>query len=283
MTLRNGIRYWLIAFVVIYAGAWLLVPIGAQIRQDGEAACADRVRTLVTAMLMYLQDYDEVMPLAFGRTTDGVWLWNQYHPVPADWNANQLQYREAYASMWANALSIYLPVRGPGVASRYDWLLCPSVRLQRLGNYTGVQKRPASVSYTYNGLLHRLEVGRVAAPHLVPLLWEGRGRDATYGYALSNPVLRCTSVSNCQYRPYTGGECSPRGVMFGLLGSAWIHPRGVAFAFVDGHVAYRRLGLVVGANTNYNYDPFTNYDSNGIPQSHWTDGCNPWLFRPYTQ
>ena len=53
------------------------------------------------------------------------------------------------------------------------------------------------------------------------------------------------------------------------------------FALADGHSKWRRLGatLAPGA-TDYNVDPFTNYNGAGAPASYWWDGCHAWLFRP---
>jgi hypothetical protein len=74
--------------VILLMTLWLgaLTPVLiAQRHLSDEDQCVSRMRMLSTAMLMYLQDYDEVFPLAFGRDTTGNWLWSYAHPVPYDW------------------------------------------------------------------------------------------------------------------------------------------------------------------------------------------------------
>ncbi len=259
----------------------------AQMRISRDELCFARLRVIATSLLMYLQDYDEIMPLAFGRGPDGNWLANYAHAVPYDWRPTQTSWRSAYASTWANTLVPYLPERGIEVASRYDWLHCPvaiATKPSGITDYSNPQRRPAKVSYTYNGLLHQLSLARVSSPATVPSFWEGRGRSYTVGFAVSNPTLRCPPNSDCRYMPRRE-EMPPCGAVTGTMftpDSMWIHPKGTTMAFVDGHVVWRRLGLVIAPNnTNPDYDPFTGYNSSGIPAYFWFDDCNPWLFRPY--
>jgi prepilin-type processing-associated H-X9-DG protein len=185
--------------------------------------------------------------------------------------------------MWANAILPYLSFRGG--APRYDLLYCPATIATKIAdsNYANPRRRPAKVSYTYNGLLHRLSLGQSDNPATVPALWEGRGRTYLVGYALSNPTLRCENPRiECRYySPARDGYCGVGGAMF-TIDSVWIHPKGTVMAYMDGHVGWRRLGLVVAPNdTDPNYDPFTGYNTSGVPSYYWFDGCNPWLFRPY--
>ena len=272
--------------VILLMTLWLgaLTPLlVAQRHLSHEDQCIARVRVLALAMTMYLQDYDEVCPLAFGRDTAGIWLWNFLHPVPHDWVPSDPARDAARASMWANAIVPYLSFRGG--APRYDLLHCPATIATKIAdsNYANPRRRPAKVSYTYNGLLHRLSLGQSDNPATVPALWEGRGRTYLVGYALSNPTLRCENPRiECRYySPARDGACRVSGAMF-TTDSLWIHPKGTVMAYMDGHVSWRRLGLVVAPNnTDPNYDPFTGYNTSGVPSYYWFDGCNPWLFRPY--
>lgn len=280
---------WLATLLVAAAVSVLLAPIMAQLRPADEEICFARVRTIAYGMQMYLADYDETFPLAFGRDPVINWLWNFLHPVPHDWRPGTVSLYPAFASMWANAILPYLRSPVANTPTAYDWLRCPSVRPYRISglDYTTARRRPAYATYTYNGLLHQYALALVENPATVPLVWEGRGRRAAFGYALSNPVLQC-DIPNlaplCRYNASCQPSGWPRGVMFALDGSIWIHPKGVLFAFVDGHVEWRRLGLVVGGATNPNYDPFTNYNAQGIPSASWRDSCGyPLLFRPRTQ
>lgn len=188
--------------------------------------------------------------------------------------------------MWANSIVPYLPARSGGfAASRYDWLRCPVIQPQRYPNlnYSNARRRPVAVTYTYNGLLHAYQLAGIQSPHIVPALWEGRGRAAHYGFAISNPVLDCSNSSlPCRYQPRdpNTGFCPSRSLMVVPLGSFWIHPKGVVFVYADGSAGWRRLGLTIGGATDPNYDPWTSYDDRGIPAQHWWDGCHVFLFRP---
>lgn len=280
---RWELQRWLTVVALAILGSALFVPIVAQSRLNRDELCLVRIRTVALGVLMYAQDYDETMPLAFGRLPSGQWMWNRYHAVPYNWRSDQEDLFPIYASMWANAIIPYLPERGVGTVSRYEWLRCPASLPKRIENinYSVAQRRPVVVSYAYNGLLHQLPINLVANPAAIPIVWEGRGANSAYGLAISNPFLRCDNPNNtCRYYP-----CDLRrtGGMLTTEGSLWIHSKGVLFAFIDGHTEWRRLGLVVNANTDYNYDPYTGYDETGVPWFYWWDGCYPWLFRPYTQ
>jgi prepilin-type processing-associated H-X9-DG protein len=285
--LRREFWCWLSVGALVVISSALFVPLAAQARLNRDELCLTRIHTLARAIIAYAQDYDERMPFAFGRASDGRWLWNYSHAVPYDWRSDSVALHSAYAMAWANTILPYLPERSAETPSRSGLLLCPSIQPQRLRgvNYAAAQRRPIAVSYTYNGLLHQLELTQVADPALVPSLWEGHGRGAGYGFSISNPVLRCDRPElPCVYQPRSStGSCPIQSTMFAPMGSFWIHPQGASFAFVDGHVAWRRLGLVVGSATDSNYDPYTGYNESGIPQYYWWDGCHPWLFRPYTQ
>jgi len=274
----------LMMLLVLWLGALTPVLV-AQRHLSHEDQCLHRMRTLALAMQMYLQDYDEVFPLAFGRDLTGNWLWDVSSPVPHNWMPPFPSRDAAYASMWANVLIPYLPAYGAEIASRYDWLYCPATIAKKSGllTYGEARRRPAKVSYTYNGLLHRLMVGQVESLATVPILWEGSGRTYFVGFAYSNPTLRCGDRNiDCRYRPrQPDGSCPLQGSMF-TADSMWIHPKGTVMAYADGHVSWRRLGLAVAPNnTDPDYDPYTGYNSAGVPSYFWWDGCHPRIFRPY--
>ncbi len=272
-------RQWFGVVLVALLLSVVVPTLVAQIRDD-EAICAQRIRNLTTAFVMYLQDYDEIMPLAFGRDRSGTWLSQYSHPVPHDWRTAQSGWRDAFASMWANALIPYL--RHP-----HENMHCPTAiarKLSSVSDYANPLRRPLKVSYTYNGLLHQLAMARVEHPATVPAFWEGLGRSYLVGFALSNPRLNCSDpAAECRYVPRRSEPpyCPLTGTML-TPDSLWIHPRGVTMAFVDTHVQWRRLGLVTSPNdTNPEYDPYTGYNSSGVPSNFWWDGCYPLIFRPY--
>ena len=51
-----------------------------------QASCLSNCKQWGTAFLMYLQDYDEVFPPAYGYDRSlGGWAVSNNHAVPADW------------------------------------------------------------------------------------------------------------------------------------------------------------------------------------------------------
>jgi hypothetical protein len=105
------------------------------------------------------------------------------------------------------------------------------------------------------------------------------------GFALTNPSLRCDNPNlPCRYFSCVGGAPPnpyPLGVMFALDGAMWVHQQGAVFVMADGSAKWRRLGAQLApAHTDWRTDPYTQYDAQGRPAQYWSDGCNPWLFRP---
>ncbi len=110
----------------------LLRAIGDDV-DPAEVRCAQNLHRIGIALLMYLQDYDESLPLAYERETPGgVWRWDKPAPVPGDWrNANSLR----GDTVWVNSLRYYMPI-GTN-------LYCPATLLQRNPMWTtrSVQSR----------------------------------------------------------------------------------------------------------------------------------------------
>jgi prepilin-type processing-associated H-X9-DG protein len=253
--------------VILLMTLWLgaLTPVLiAQRHLSDEDQCVSRMRMLSTAMLMYLQDYDEVFPWRSDATRWATGCGAMRTLCPTIGGRPAPSREAAFASMWANAILPYLSFRGG--APRYDLLHCPATIATKIAdsNYANPRRRPAKVSYTYNGLLHRLSLGQSDNPATVPALWEGRGRTYLVGYALSNPTLRCDKsfvLSAATIRPH-GMAIAELAVLCLLSDSVWIHSKGTVMAYMDGHVGWRRLGLVVAPNnTDPNYDPFTGYNA----------------------
>ncbi|MCS7065657.1 MAG: prepilin-type N-terminal cleavage/methylation domain-containing protein [Fimbriimonadales bacterium] len=274
----------LVVIAIIAILAAFLFPVFAQARDKArQTACLNNTKQLGTAFVLYLNDYDETYPLAFGREGGaGQWLWNRYHAVPSNWRPSvpaTHPLHAAYQVHWANAIQPYL--KNSGVYG------CPSAARMRVDtpDYNAPLTPPATVSYTYNGLLHGWSMAQVASPSTLPMAWEGRGKAGVEGFALSNPSLECQDASRpCRYFSClrgNPGNVYPRGVMFRLDGTMWVHSQGALFVSADGSAKWRRLGAQLApADTDWRVDPYTRYDARGNPGIYWWDGCNPWLFRP---
>jgi prepilin-type N-terminal cleavage/methylation domain-containing protein/prepilin-type processing-associated H-X9-DG protein len=272
----------LVVIAIIAILAAILFPVFAQAREKArQTSCLSNDKQMGTAFMMYVNDYDEAYPMAFGMASDGAWLWQFLHAVPQNWRPLPAGDRRlnAYPTHWANSTQPYI--------KNLQLLACPSgpeVRINTPHYNTPVTKW-ANVSYTFNGLLHTYSMAGVATPASLPLVWEGRGKAAVAGFSLANPVLICDNpYVTCRYIPYTDGCGATNGTtstMFVLDGTMWIHNQGANFVLADGHSKWRRLGATLSpGDTDYNTDPYTGYDSAGFPGFYWYDGCHAWLFRP---
>ncbi len=275
----------LVVIAIIAILAAFLFPVFANAREKArQTACTSNTKQVGLAFMAYLSDYEEAYPLAFGREGGtGNWLWNRYHAVPSDWRSSAppgSPLHTAYQVHWANSTLPYI--------KNYGVYACASAVYRRLPNvpdYNTPRTQPVRVSYTYNGLLHSLSQAQVVCPSSLPMVWEGRGKAGIEGFALSNPSLVCTDPNRpCRYFSCLRGvpnDPYPRGTMFALDGTMWIHSQGALFVHADGSAKWRRLGAQMApADTNWRTDPYTQYNAQGYPGNMWWDGCNPWLFRP---
>ncbi|MFQ3610060.1 MAG: DUF1559 domain-containing protein [Fimbriimonadales bacterium] len=271
----------LVVIAIIALLAAILFPVFAQAREKArQTTCTNQLKQLTTAYLLYIQDYNETLPFGFPFVSGMGWLSGIFVDSPPEWRldpASQPDLVNAWRPVWVNALQPY--------TKNSQILRCPSGTTQRLiGDATPGRPTPNEVSYTYNALLHTYPLAQVIHPAHVPVFWEGMGKVALLGLAIGNPSMNCTNPNlPCRYNgcPRDGSDAYPQGTSFRPRGTMWVHSNGAMFAFVDGHVKWRRLGA--NPATDYRIDPFTSYDSRGIPTSFWAnrEGCrHAWLFRP---
>jgi len=291
----------LVVIAIIAILAAILFPVFAQAREKARAtACLSNSKQWATATMMYIQDYDETFPQG---TADagGSWRAGLNMMYPNGWRARfttpgSFRY-DAAAACWGETLQPYL--------KNYAIASCPSAPPYKLGGldaeYASAVKKPVANNVTYNGLFSSISQAGVKAPADAILFWEGRGKQAAEGFAISQPVLTgCTSGSPCVFQPCptdAGGNCtgcaSGNGGKSGWYGindpngSLQVHTNGQNVVHADGHVKFTRFGSVLGKDrttpgdlTNYRTDPFAQYYSDGRPYSIWTDGCHMYWFRP---
>jgi len=281
----------LVVIAIIAILAAILFPVFAQAREKArQTSCLSNLKQMGTAFMMYVQDYDERFPLAFGYDpglqANPAYTFN--HLTPPLWRASAPVGSPRYniaMQHWSNTIQPYI--------KNYDMYKCPSgpeTDIVSAAEYASATAKWANSSYTFNGLLNQYPQAGITAVTDVPLAWEGRGKAAAKGFSLSNPTLICDSGngSDCIYKPrtapYPAGACQTgngsTGTMFGLSGTMWIHNQGATFLYADSHARWVRLGAQVGSATNSNVDPYTGYDANGLPASYWYNGCHAALFRP---
>ena len=239
---------------------------------------------------MYVEDYDETFPLAFGAV-NGVWQWYQNQAVPYNWipGLSADQYA-SYNSFWANSTYPYL--------KNYQVLACPSASQVNANlPYPATPIAPVPVTYSYNGDLHGYNLAGVNTPASCPVLWEGDGKAKLLGYQKANPSMSCMNLGPCSYVPsfcaggngcidfiWSVGDTYGQGnTDGGIDGTFTVHTGGQIFTFSDGHSKWQRVGAAVApARTDKSTDPGCAYDGNGFPQLSWYDQYyeHAYLFRP---
>jgi prepilin-type N-terminal cleavage/methylation domain-containing protein len=265
----------LVVIAIIAILAAILFPVFATAKEKAkQTSCLSNTRQWGSALHLYLGDHDDTYPLAMSHDQSGNYRWNFFHAVPDNWRVSLgVQYAEEMKTHWSNATSPYI--------QNYGIYACPSGPEVRLAvNYNEGGPRPRQVGYTYNGLLHAYNASGIISPSELITMWEGRGKANVLGFALTNPTLICTNISDptpCLYRPSN----LPQGAMFVVDGTMWIHNRGINATFGDSHAKWRRVGAqITPQDTDWRVDPYTGYNIQGFPGSYWWDGFHAWLFRP---
>jgi len=272
----------LVVIAIIAILAAILFPVFAQAREKArQTSCLSNQKQIATGILMYVQDYDERYPLAYGKY-GGAWAYTFGFDFPAGWsNPPDAAFDATSSVSWSNSVQPYV--------KNYDLFKCPSG-----ANYTipgwnaGTPRKPAAYSsYAYNGILMQYPMAGVTAPADVIMVSEVQGKTAYEGVGLANPILVCgTANQDCIYQPKgtscaTGNGSTSTSGYYGPKPTRWVHNNGQNFTFADGHVKWRRLGGVFAPTaTDFKVDPFTNYASDGTSATAWSNGCHHYLFRP---
>lgn len=189
-----------------------------------DSTCLNNLNGLATAFALYVLDWDDRYPMAF-TVESKTNRWRSGYPrniedlcpIPPDWRWSQSSdQHEVNYTHWANSVFPYCSSWG-----EYE---CPEGP-KRTRTAEGAPKseyeepwiQPRNSSYTFNGLLHTYAQSGVVSPAKLPLIWEGLGKVRIVGFAMSNPILNCTSTTEeCMYR-YLSDK--PSGRMFGSLAS----------------------------------------------------------------
>lgn len=284
----------LVVIAIIAILAAILFPVFAQAREKARSvSCLSNNRQFGTAIAMYVQDYDETFPFAFGWHPAVGWAYYIYHDAPADWVGTGPNYLNLMRGIWANSVQPYI--------KNYALYKCPSSPTLRVpgGPYDQARKPWADVTYTYNGLLHSYSLAGVAAPSQLPLVWEGEGKASLAGTVVSAPTLICQYPDQaCRYVPSSSNCDGSQNGQFSYFpandaaghvsfGTYWVHTNGMNFVLSDGHAKFRHMGgppYYPNVKSDYNNDPFPYYDTNGFPYDGtnflWNDGCHVITFEP---
>jgi prepilin-type N-terminal cleavage/methylation domain-containing protein len=292
----------LVVIAIIAILAAILFPVFAQAREKArQAACMSNLMQNGLATLQYVQDYDELFPIAVPFSPAlGIWETGYLVTAPPTWRPTTPPNIAARQSMWMNSIQTY--VKSYGVE------LCPS---SPSGNdpaepagYYNANPGAEPFTYTPNGDLQSLPNGKVVSPSECILFWNGHGKMSYNGFADADPMLFCqipnepcvwqaptynaaTQSYVCQKGSsqcsqsgadgsngttdcvYYDGQTPPAGDF--IDGSAWVHGQGDNIESVDGHVKwYNEQGTGATGNPTV---PWYQLGAGGYPQYFSSDGC----------
>jgi prepilin-type N-terminal cleavage/methylation domain-containing protein/prepilin-type processing-associated H-X9-DG protein len=277
----------LVVIAIIAILAAILFPVFAQAREKARSAnCVSNQKQMSTAMLMYSQDYDELMPLAFGYYPGFGWLWQYVGNVPYN-NACPggncgPNWTMAMSEFWVNSTQPYI--------KNFQIFHCSSAaKPSALGANVPPAGAPANAktSYTYNGLLMGYSQAGMNVPAQLPMITESNGGAFFDGYCSANPVLRCDDPNApCTYANVSGGGNEAKNgetsIWFGFDAKANVHANGQNWAYCDGHVKYKTLStkVVDPGRTNPYVEPWAFYQADERPISAWVLNNHIYYFMP---
>jgi prepilin-type N-terminal cleavage/methylation domain-containing protein len=285
----------LVVIAIIAILAAILFPAFAQAKESAKKIVdLSNLKQIGTSTVLYLSDWDDMFPLGITSAPNDPsgWSWGQWHEIPSDWD---LSIGPAYVArnqgMWANAIQSYVKnweiYEGKGAPK-----VTPS--FSNVGSVPGRVK--AGSTYTMNGLLQSFSATGTAAPSNCIMLWSGKGKRVTDGYAFTNPYLICNNANApCAYIS-AGAGCTnanngftsdlERTIAGGTRVTAWTYLQGQNFVATDTSAKFRRIGSQLDPLlTDYRTDPWATYLVGGRPEKVWyvnTGGssCHPYMFRP---
>jgi prepilin-type N-terminal cleavage/methylation domain-containing protein/prepilin-type processing-associated H-X9-DG protein len=248
----------LVVIAIIAILAAILFPVFAQAREKARtASCQSNLKQIGNALMMYIQDYDEMFPINDGAgNTPGV-LYTQ--PPDARGVATV-----ARMGVWTNNIQPYV--------KNWQVYACPSCPVDgSVGGPLNPGYPEYPISYSYNGVLATSNLASVQSVAACIMVWEGWGKLSLRNFAASNPTM-LTGPPHPRYPPPT--QCALY-VLRIPTPSYWIHSEGSNYLFVDGHVKWRKL------STDPWQSPWASINAQtGQVNTYWWDGQCPWLFRP---
>jgi prepilin-type N-terminal cleavage/methylation domain-containing protein len=277
----------LVVIAIIAILAAILFPVFAQAREKARSAsCLSNHKQISMSILMYAQDYDEVMPLAYGYYPGFGWLWEYVGNVPY----NNACPGGICGPNWTMAMTEYWVNSTQPYTKNFQVFLCPSAaKPSAIGaNVVPAGAPPnARTSYTYNGLLMAYAQPGVTLPSQLPLVTESNGAAYFDGYCTANPVLVCSDANAaCSYSNIDGGgNASKNGetsAWYGFDARASVHARGQTWSYCDGHVKYKNLSVktLTPGRTNPYIEPWAWYNADETPESAWVLNNHIYYFMP---
>jgi prepilin-type N-terminal cleavage/methylation domain-containing protein/prepilin-type processing-associated H-X9-DG protein len=219
----------LVVIAVIAIIAAILFPVFARAREKArQATCLSNEKQIASAVLMYMQDYDEEFPFVldwsanFTGTLANSGDDSQWPVVPGVTGQEpQFQLVNVVASYVKNANIWYCPSVGPDYAY---------VEVIQTGNWPkGATMRTQGTSYTYT---------YVSTP------WPAQGKRQTFMGGKSYAILQDASRWPMLYDEPIG--CFFTGNIIDPPSTAVPHSGGLNVAYGDGHAKFHRLEAATG-------------------------------------
>ncbi len=224
----------LVVIAIIAILAAILFPVFAQAREKArQTQCLSNLRQVGTAVMLYVQDYDESFPLQssspYGYCTNLAGTNTQYAPEDG-----------CASPTWINSIYVYSKNR--------DLVVCPSS-----SEFVGKDAPTANsrTSYVFNGMLGSFMAGQTAIPMPVTA-YAGVGRPAETvmiqeqgtTWKRSQPIPR-----------YIGGNWNDPVASLLFDANAKIHGGGFNINYADGHAKWikgsQALKNLVMVGTSY--------------------------------
>jgi len=237
-----------------------------------QSGTAEIHRRAHTAIEIYSQDNDDVLPLA---------IFNDHYqhpkaPYPYEtatgwWESPERRF--GAATIWANAVAPYANAENYLEIPDLPGIIGPGVTPE-------IGKPVRRAGLAFNGLLHAYAISAINRPAVVPLLWPGFGQVNLISQAGSNPVLHCK-----QSPDIPDGECKYRGKALNaepagfVAADATYVEKGTDFAqllMADGSSKRVRVGFRESVQ-----DPKKIHTLLAKSQTFWFDQDGyPWHFSP---
>ncbi|QYK53211.1 MAG: prepilin-type N-terminal cleavage/methylation domain-containing protein [Fimbriimonadaceae bacterium] len=275
----------LVVIAIIAILAAILFPVFAQAKVAAKKTKSlAELKQVGTATAIYLGDYDDLYPLAYGWHPSIGWGHTYLHDVPADWYpGNSSAYLSFVGAHPANSTE---PYRKNMQLLKVDG---------RTSNITGddfsiAVKSVGEVGYTFNGLLQSYSSTAMERISNVPMWTSFYGNINIQGYGLSDPQLYCpNSAAGCTYVPTTptcDGDAQNGAWTYAItldpMGSHHIYGNGENWVHADTSAKFKKLGMSYGGASDFNNDPYTQYKQDGTPGGGWYDAnyCHMYHFAP---
>jgi prepilin-type N-terminal cleavage/methylation domain-containing protein len=275
----------LVVIAIIAILAAILFPVFAQAKVAAKKTAAlSNVKQMGTSVAIYMADYDDLFPRAFGYYPGIGHMWNYWHDVPANWRTTDPTYVEF---AMGSAINNTEPYR-----KNQDMLELqgfPSFRPFSATYYTA-GNRAKKDGLAYNGLLHTWNGSAVASISQLPLFTQIGGHLNADGADTGPlPVIGCGNPNTaCIYQPANGNVCSsnPNGqwtYYFYPNAKHQLYGNAQTWVFTDTSAKVRRMAMNINGRTDFKTDPYTRYLAGGIDNfTAWYDNgyCHAVIFRP---